>query len=158
MAGALKGAYLGKRVLLVDKPKAPLDARGVDVAFGGPTGLFSKALRDTAKTLDIQALKAQGLDDEVVWLQVQKMCLQLARNNAETTVALLKKFRVGYQQGTATLLGDGKVRVDRVGGAGCVDVAGAKLLVCCGSVPMRVGGCVEINHWFGTSGPYFKIL
>ncbi|KAH8044568.1 HI0933-like protein [Aureococcus anophagefferens] len=140
VAGALKGAYLGKRVLLVDRPKAPLDARGVDVAFGGPTGLFSKALRDTAKTLDIQALKAQGLDDEVVWLQVQKMCLQLARNNAETTVALLKKFRVGYQQGTATLLGDGKVRVDRVGGAGCVDVAGAKLLVCCGSVPMRVGG------------------
>ncbi|KAH8048649.1 HI0933-like protein [Aureococcus anophagefferens] len=108
VAGALKGAYLGKRVLLVDRPKAPLDARGVDVAFGGPTGLFSKALRDTAKTLDIQAFKAQGLDDEVVWLQVQKMCLQLARNNAETTVALLKKFRVGYQQGTATLLGDGK--------------------------------------------------
>lgn len=140
VAGALKGAYLGKRVLLVDKPKAPLDARGVDVAFGGPTGLFSKALRDTAKTLDIKALKAQGLDDEVVWLQVQKMCLQLARNNAETTVALLRKFRVGYQQGTATLLGDGQVNVDRVGGAGCVKVSGRNVLVCCGSVPMRVGG------------------
>ena len=35
VAGALKGAYLGKRVLLIDKPKAPpVDATGLDVAFG----------------------------------------------------------------------------------------------------------------------------
>ena len=140
VAGGLKGAFLGKRVLVVDKPKAPLDERGIDVSFGGPTGLFSKALRDTAKTLDIKTLQAQGLDDEVIWLQVQRNCLQLARNNAETTVATLRKFRVAYLQGSATLKGDGKVSVDRVAGAGPVEVSAEKILCCCGSVPMKPDG------------------
>jgi pyruvate/2-oxoglutarate dehydrogenase complex dihydrolipoamide dehydrogenase (E3) component len=56
LAGALKGAYMGKRVLLVDKPKAAPEGGGLDFFFGGPTGLFSKALRDTAKVLDVQSL------------------------------------------------------------------------------------------------------
>ena len=45
--------------------------------------------------------RASGIYDDVVWLQAQKMCLRLARNNAEATVQLLKKFRVGYLQARA---------------------------------------------------------
>ena len=36
-----KRAYLGRRVLLVDKPKAAPKGGGLDPFFGGPTGLFS---------------------------------------------------------------------------------------------------------------------
>ena len=70
VAGALKGAYLGKRVLLVDKPKAAPAGGGLDPFFGGPTGLFSKALRDTAKHLDIATLRAMGVSDAVIWAAV----------------------------------------------------------------------------------------
>ena len=36
VAGALKGAYMGKRVLLIDKPKAAPAGGGLDFFFGGP--------------------------------------------------------------------------------------------------------------------------
>ena len=103
VAGALKGAYLGKRVLLVDKPKAAPEGGGLDVFFGGPTGLFSKALRDCAKAYDVGSLDAMGLDRDVIFKQVQNSCLRLARNNAQTQGAMLEKFKVGYLQGEATL-------------------------------------------------------
>jgi hypothetical protein len=103
VAGALKGAYLGKRVLLVDKPKAAPAGGGLDFFFGGPTGLFSKALRDCSKAFDVGSLDAMGLDRDVIFKQVQNSCLKLARNNAQTQVAMLDKFKVDYLQGEATL-------------------------------------------------------
>ena len=103
VAGALKGAYLGKRVLLVDKPKAAPEGGGLDVFFGGPTGLFSKALRDCAKAYDVGSLDAMGLDRDVIFKQVQNSCLRLARNNAQTQCGMLENFKIDYLQGEATL-------------------------------------------------------
>jgi len=103
VAGALKGAYLGKRVLLVDKPKAAPEGGGLDVFFGGPTGLFSKALRDCAKAYDVGSLDAMGLDRDVIFKQVQNSCLRLARNNAQTQCSMLENFKIDYLQGEATL-------------------------------------------------------
>lgn len=89
--------------MIVDNPKTKPDYRGVDAFFGGPTGLFSKALRDSAKRLDVEALRAQGLDDDVIWKQVTNQCLKLATRNAESVIDSLNKFRVHYQQGVAKL-------------------------------------------------------
>ena len=98
VAGALKAAQLGKRTLVVDRPKlAPVEG-GLDYGFGGPTGLFSKAMRDVGKTLDIKSLEMMGIDNDVVWRQVRNNCLKLARNNAINCLEILAVFRVGYLQ------------------------------------------------------------
>jgi hypothetical protein len=90
-------------VLLVDKPKAAPEGGGLDVFFGGPTGLFSKALRDCAKAYDVGSLDAMGLDRDVIFKQVQNSCLRLARNNAQTQCSMLENFKIDYLQGEATL-------------------------------------------------------
>ena len=90
-------------MLLVDKPKAAPEGGGLDVFFGGPTGLFSKALRDCAKAYDVGSLDAMGLDRDVIFKQVQNSCLRLARNNAQTQCGMLENFKIDYLQGEATL-------------------------------------------------------
>ena len=145
VAGALKGAYMGKRVLLIDKPKAAPAGGGLDFFFGGPTGLFSKALRDSAKVLDVASLSTMGLDRDVIFKQLQNSCLRLARNNAQTTVEVLSKFKVDYLQGEATLdldLFNGRPQgADNIklsvrptsDTSTTVDVAASKVLLCTGS-------------------------
>ena len=149
VAGALKGAYLGKRVLLVDKPKAAPAGGGLDFFFGGPTGLFSKALRDCAKALDVGSLDAMGLDRDVIFKQVQNSCLKLARNNAQTQVTMLEKFRVDYLQGEATLLLEGRASPSHPARLRVrpfaqteerVDVVGERLLLCTGSFASQPPG------------------
>ena len=78
VAGALKAAQLGKRAIVVDKPKLAPVGGGLDFGFGGPTGLFSKELRDVGKTINIKALRKRSIDDDVIWQQIQNNCLALA--------------------------------------------------------------------------------
>lgn len=148
VAGALKGAYLGKRVLLVDKPKAAPPTGGLDPFFGGPTGLFSKALRDAAKTIDVTSLSTMGLDRDVIFQQVQNLCLRLAKNNAQTQNEILNKFKVDYLQGEATLKGSDTKSVQLSVKPHFVDcdkedlvsLSGRKVLLCTGSYPKRPKG------------------
>ena len=57
-----------KKVVLIDAPRASgmlMDERsGEDLSLGGPTGLFSKALRDTGKRISVRSLKGMGLRDD----------------------------------------------------------------------------------------------
>lgn len=148
--GALRAAYYGQRVLLVDKPKAAPAGGGLDWGFGAPTGLFSKALRDTAKTLDIETLRAQGMDDDVIWMQIQNMCIRLAQNNARSRVDSLETFKVDYVQGEAQLLAprleDGEVKHQLKIATHCASAEGPivvdtdNVLVCAGSTPLRLPG------------------
>jgi len=150
VAGALKGAYMGKRVLLVDKPKCAPPSGGLDPFFGGPTGLFSKALRDAAKTLDVGGLSAMGLDSDVIFKQVQNSCLRLARNNAEAQGQVLDKFKVDYLQAEATVNSifngrdvENEVRVTvrpHADPTQTSELVTSKLLLCTGSYPRRPPG------------------
>jgi NAD(P) transhydrogenase len=150
VAGALKGAYMGKRVLLVDKPKCVPPSGGLDPFFGGPTGLFSKALRDAAKTLDVGGLSAMGLDSDVIFKQVQNSCLRLARNNAEAQGQVLDKFKVDYLQAEATVNSifngrdvENEVRVTvrpHADPTQTSELVTSKLLLCTGSYPRRPPG------------------
>jgi 2-polyprenyl-6-methoxyphenol hydroxylase-like FAD-dependent oxidoreductase len=44
VAAAMKSAVLGHRCIIVDKPKANPLPNGLDVSFGGPTGLFFEGI------------------------------------------------------------------------------------------------------------------
>jgi len=58
----------GNRVLLVDAPRASgalmNEDTGEDLSLGGPTGLFSKALRASVKRISVASLKGMGLRDD----------------------------------------------------------------------------------------------
>jgi pyruvate/2-oxoglutarate dehydrogenase complex dihydrolipoamide dehydrogenase (E3) component len=147
VAGALKAAQIGKRVLIVDKPKAAPAGGGLDFGFGGPTGLFSKALRDVGKSLDIDSMRAMGLDQDVIWGQVRNNCLRLAGNNANNVCGVISSFRIGYLQGEATLSvltpyadqeGQHALTVIQHANREPVNVTTKKVLLCLGSKPTRV--------------------
>ena len=104
VTGAIKAAQMGRRTIIIDRPKAAPLANGLDIFFGAPTGLFSKALRDVAKNINIQALRVQGLDDKVIWKQVQDAVGRLSIRNAEGQLALIQKLKIDYLQGEVTLL------------------------------------------------------
>ena len=61
-------ARFSKKVVLIDAPRASgalmNEATGEDLSLGGPTGLFSKALRDAGKKISVSSLKGMGLRDD----------------------------------------------------------------------------------------------
>jgi len=136
VAGALKASTFGRRVLVVDKPKAKPNATGLDISFGGPTGLFSKALREAGKTIDVSSLRSMGLYEDVIWGQVRGMCEKLAAMNAEHQVRLLKDFKVGYLQADATIVSPSKILVHKEDGQHWI-ITTEKILVATGSKPTR---------------------
>ena len=75
-----------RRVVLIDAPAASgalSSPEGQDLSLGAPTGLFSKALRDTSKRINVQTLRGMGLREDSVWNEIISSCLDLARNSAE---------------------------------------------------------------------------
>lgn len=146
VAAGNKCAFLGRRALIVDRPKLPPDAdTGLDVSFGGPTGLWSKALRDVGKSLDVKTLRAMHLDEDVIWQQVRGSCLKLATHNATHQVSVLKNHKVSYLQATAQVQpekgtspeGEPELRVlCALPGGRSVEIRTTALLIATGSRPM----------------------
>ena len=108
VAGAIKAAQMGRRAILIDKPKfdAGVLPNGLDLFFGGPTGLFSKALRDSAKNTNVAAMRAQHMDSDVIWKQITNSIVGLAMRNAEGQCRTLERYGIDYLQGSAQLLGE----------------------------------------------------
>jgi len=130
VAAAVQASFFGRRALLIDDPngaganfkKAVLgelsvhfgltfsvefgaDAHELDLGFGAPTGLYSKALRDSAKSIDVNARRAAGASSAEVWAEVGLNVERLATNNAETQYKLLEEMRVDHLRGRATVQG-----------------------------------------------------
>jgi NAD(P) transhydrogenase len=137
VAAAMKSAVLGHRCIIVDKPKATPLPNGLDVSFGGPTGLFSKALRDVGKHVDVPSLQGMHLDDDVVWKQVSNSCLRLASANATHQVKKLEKFKIDYLQAAATVVNAQAVLVNQGDGSDPSILQTDYVLVATGSKPMR---------------------
>jgi NAD(P) transhydrogenase len=137
VAAALKAAVLGHRSIIVDKPKIAPAPSGLDPSFGGPTGLWSKALRDTGKHVDVPALQSMHLDDDVIWHQVNNMCLKLATSNASHQVKTLEKFKVSYLQASATVVSSQNVLVNQGTGTEPFILQTDYVLVATGSKPLR---------------------
>jgi NAD(P) transhydrogenase len=137
VAAAMKSAVLGHRCIIVDKPKAAPMANGLDVSFGGPTGLFSKALRDVGKHLDVPSLQSMHLDDDVIWKQVHNSTLRLATSNASHQVKKLENFKIDYLQACATVVSSTAVLVNQGNGKDPSILQTDYVLVATGSKPMR---------------------
>jgi len=136
VAGAVKAAVLGRRVLLVDKPKVAPDSEGLDMSFGGPTGLFSKALREAGKKIDINALRTQQLGERHIWGHIMDLVKTLATNNAQHQVNALRDFKVGYLQASATIKSPKSLVVKKEDGRKWT-VKTLKIMVATGSKPSR---------------------
>ena len=136
VAAVQKAAFLGRRALIIDD--AACAPNELDLTFGAPTGLFSKALRDTAKHVDVKLLEAMGMDKKVVWAQVQSSVGKLAGNNALTTTKMLSEFKVLYLRARAVLDGDGAAGVVATTKDGTEHKIGAsRVLIATGSTPTR---------------------
>jgi len=146
VSAALQASRLGKRVVLLDAPRASgalmNEATGEDLSLGGPTGLFSKALRDAGKKISVSSLKGMGLRDESVWNEIVTNCVELASFNARDTVRQLEYAGVDYVQGYAAFPDSG--------GSSSLFVTSEdnristlnaeRILLATGSTPFRPGG------------------
>eukprot|EP00472_Partenskyella_glossopodia_P007824 CAMPEP_0197518894 /NCGR_PEP_ID=MMETSP1318-20131121/4156_1 /TAXON_ID=552666 /ORGANISM="Partenskyella glossopodia, Strain RCC365" /LENGTH=730 /DNA_ID=CAMNT_0043069579 /DNA_START=49 /DNA_END=2241 /DNA_ORIENTATION=- len=103
-AAAEKAAYGGLKAMVVDDP-----GKGKKLQLGGPTGLFSKALRDTAKRVDVKILRAMGMSERSIWAQVQDMCKEVALVETQNTVKRLRGISVPRLQGKAKFSGPATV-------------------------------------------------
>jgi NAD(P) transhydrogenase len=137
VSAAVKAAVLGHRCIIVDKPKLAPKPCGLDASFGGPTGLWSKALRDTGKHVDVPALQSMHLDDDVIWHQVNNMCMKLATSNASHQVRTLERFKVSYVQASATVVNCQNVLINQGTGEEPVILQTDYVFVATGSKPLR---------------------
>lgn len=108
MACAIQIATLGHSALIVDKTKMNPNSHGVGSSFGAPTGIFSKVLRDVGKEISVKSLRAQGLDDDVIWKQIMKTCAKLIKKNERAQIDLLARFQIDYVQGSGKLVRNGR--------------------------------------------------
>jgi NAD(P) transhydrogenase len=143
---AASAPYFKKNVLLVDAPRASgmlmNEATGEDLSLGGPTGLFSKALRDTSKRIKVSTLRGMGLREDSVWNEIINSCVDLASSNAEDIERQLEMAGVAYKQGFASFPDSGgthSIIIKKDDGS--VETCKTdKVLIATGSQPFRPGG------------------
>jgi NAD(P) transhydrogenase len=139
-------APYNKKVVLIDAPRASGalmdEATGEDLSIGGPTGLFSKALRDTSKRISVSSLKGMGLRDDSVWNEIVTSCLELASSNARDTVRQLEYAGVTYAKGNAAFAdsgGSSSLFITAEDNS-ISTIQASKILIATGSTPFRPGG------------------
>lgn len=135
-----------KSVCLIDAPRASgmllNDKTGEDLSLGGPTGLFSKALRDTSKRIRVSSLRGMGLREESVWNEIITSCLELASQNAQDVVRQLDFGGITLVQGCATFPDGGgtdELFVTREDD-GVQTIQATNILIATGSKPFRPSG------------------
>jgi len=148
VSAALQAARspFGKKVVLIDAPRASgalmNEATGEDLSLGGPTGLFSKALRDAGKKISVSSLKGMGLRDDSIWSEIVAFCGELASYNSRDAIRQLEYAGVTYVKAHAAFSDSGGstslfvTAEDNV----CATVQAEKILLATGSSPFRPGG------------------
>ena len=145
-AMAAAQAPFHKKVVLIDAPTESgalmNPANNQDLSLGGPTGLFSKALRDTSKRIKVSTLRGMGLREDSVWNEIIGACVDLAASNAQDIERQLEMAGVTYQQGFAAFADSGgtdSLIVTGKDGSSSI-VKATKILLATGSKPFRPGG------------------
>ena len=117
-----------------------------DLSIGAPTGLFSKALRDTSKRIQVRTLRGMGLREDSVWNEIISSCLDLARNSAEDMERQLDEAGVKRVSGYASfssVTGDPHslvVRKSLQANSQVSTIRAAQILIATGSQPFRPPG------------------
>ena len=108
ITGALRATSLGKSAILVDAtPQSQFQ-------FTGPTGLFSKALRDGSLRIDVPVLRSMGIGDAAIWAQVRELVDSILRKSGDGNARALSLARIPHLRGFGRLApsDDGKIAVD----------------------------------------------
>ena len=139
-------APFNKRVCLIDAPRASgmlYDEQAKkDLSIGGPTGLFSKALRDTSKRIKVDSLRGMGLREESIWNEIISSCVDLATLNADDVMRQLKEAGIDYIEGMASFPDAGGTETLYITNPDHTQscVAAGKILIATGSQPFRPAG------------------
>jgi len=101
-----------KRVALIDAPLASgalfhESKPNRDLSIGGPTGLYSKALRDSSKRINVESLRGMGLREDSIWNEITGSCVDLATWNSDDAVRQLEYAGVTYIEGLASFVEGG---------------------------------------------------
>lgn len=112
------------------------------MSIGGPTGLFSKALRDTGKKISVQTLRGMGLREESVWNEILTACVELASSSARDVRRQLEYAGVDYIEGFASFSDSGGTHDLFVTKSdfSIETLRADKVLIATGSKPFRPGG------------------
>jgi NAD(P) transhydrogenase len=145
---AAASAPFNKKVCLIDAPRASgmlmNEATGEDLSLGGPTGLFSKALRDTSKQIRVASLRGMGLREESVWNEIISNCVDLASSNAQDCRRQLEFAGVEFMEGFASFPDSGGTNsmfvTSSENGSAIQTVNTKNIMVATGSQPFRPGG------------------
>ncbi len=133
-----------KKVVLIDAPRASgmLMNGEEDLSIGGPTGLFSKALRDTSKQIKVSTLRGMGLREESVWNEVIGNCVDLASSNAQDCFRQLDFCGVDYVRGFASFpdSGGSKSLIVTNEDHSIQTIRAENTLIATGSMPFRPEG------------------
>jgi NAD(P) transhydrogenase len=135
-----------KKVVLIDAPRASgmlmNEVTNEDLSIGGPTGLFSKALRDTSKRIKVSTLRGMGLREDSVWNEIISNCVDLAASNAQDVFRQLEFAGVDYMNGFASFpdSGDTDSLLITLPDHSLETVNAKNILIATGSKPFRPGG------------------
>ncbi|EKX52670.1 hypothetical protein GUITHDRAFT_101831 [Guillardia theta CCMP2712] len=134
LTAALAAASAGRTCVIVDATKKN------QVQFSGPTGLFSKALRDASKKIDVGTLRKMGLKDVTVWKQVQELTSDIVKASGQSNLAAVQACRIPHLRGSARLMSSSEVEVTFTESNRSIPVRGKRILVATGSTPYRMPG------------------
>jgi glycine/D-amino acid oxidase-like deaminating enzyme len=80
VTAAMRASSLGYNAILIDATPPR------QFQFTGPTGLYSKALRDSALRIDVPVLRSMGIGDEAIWEQLRTFVNKILRKSGENNV------------------------------------------------------------------------
>ena len=133
-----------KKVVLIDAPRASgqlmNEETNEDLSIGGPTGLFSKALRDAAKRIKVPTLRGMNLREDSIWNEITSSCVELASFNANDVKRQLEYAGVTLIEGYAKFSdvgGSHHLTVCQTGDTVTSTISTDKVLIATGSRPFR---------------------
>lgn len=134
LTAALSAASCGRSALIIDAtPKR-------QVQFTGPTGLFSKALRDTSKKVDVNVLRNMGMRDTAVWRQVQEMTDEVLKASGISNLKAIQLSSIPHLRGQASFVDNDptSLNVKFLDSDRSIQVKGKNVLIATGSRPYRL--------------------
>jgi NAD(P) transhydrogenase len=138
-----------KTVLLIDAPMASAalmnPKTNEDLSLGAPSGLYSKALRDTSKRIQVSTLRGMGLREDSVWNEIVNSCIDLASSNADDIRRQLSVSGVTLLNGYCSFPDDNSgpiqtLSVTNDNGSTRQTVRAHKVLIATGSKPFLPSG------------------